>query len=350
MPGAIVEDPAEIGVGLRLQRRDGAVALPSQLDVGHVVSPVCRSGVVLAPRLLPLDRPPDLLGQSRHQHVLVVQEDLRAEAAADVGRDATHLRLRDPEDEGCHQQAHDVWVLRAHPDRVLACRRLVCGGRATDLHRVGDKPLVDQPLLDNDLGLFERSVSRLRVSDGPVHRDIAGRVLVQLERTFRGRVLDVDDDVERLPVDVDQLAGVLGRGLALCHYGGDAGAGEGDAVDLECARGVDEVLHAAGLPGARKRRQMLEVLAGEDGDHAGGRLGRRRVDALDPGVRVRRTQDRHVGHPGQLEIVEVLGRARDQARVFDPPDGLTDERSGCLCSGRHRATSAASWTARTMFS
>ena len=30
-------------------------------------------------------------------------------------------------------------------------------------------------------------------------------------------------------------------------------------------------------------------------------------------------------HPRQLEIVEVLRRAGDQARVFHSPDGLADE-------------------------
>jgi hypothetical protein len=69
-------------------------------------------------------------------------------------------------------------------------------------------------------------------------------------------------------------------------------------VDLERSRRVDEVLDAARLPGTRERRQVLEVLPGEDGDHARVGGGLRRVDARDPGVRVRRAQDRHVGHSG----------------------------------------------------
>jgi hypothetical protein len=307
-------------------------------------------GVVLAPRLHPLDRPTDLLGQGGHEHVLVVEVDLRAEAAADVERDAAHLRLRDPEYECRHQQAHDVRVLRGHPDRVLARRRLVRGRSAANLYRGRDQPLVDEPLLHDDLRFGQRLVGRLCVTDRPVHRDVAGCVLVQLDRTFGGCLLDVDDDVERLPVDVDQLERVLGRVLALGHDCGDAGACKRDAIDLERPRRVDEVLDAARLPRARQRGQVLEVLAGEDGDYARRRCRLRRVDALDAGVRVGRAQDRHVGHPRQLEIVEVLGGAGDQARVLDAPDRLADELRGCLRSGRHRATSAASWTARTMFS
>ena len=88
---------------------------------------------------------------------------------------------------------------------------------------------------------------------------------------FGRRLLDVDDDVERLLLDLDQLERVLGRVLALRHDGGDAGARERDAVDLERPRRVDEVLDAARLPRAREGGQVLEVLAGEDGDNAGQR-------------------------------------------------------------------------------
>ena len=175
---------------------------------------------------------------------------------------------------------------------------------------------------------------------------------MQLERAVRGRLLGVDDHVERLVVDVDQRECVLGRVAGLGHDRGDARARERDAVDLERPRRVDEVLDAARLPCARQRRQLLEVLAGEDGDDARGLRGLRRVDALDPRVREGRAQDRDVRHPGQLEVVEVLRRAGDQARVLDALDGLADEPGGCL-DGRHAVTSttfAASWTAWTMFS
>jgi len=261
-----------------------------------------------------------------------------------------HLRLRDPEHERRHQQAHDVRVLRGHPDRVLARRRLVGGRRAANLNRGRDQPLVDEPLLDHDLRLAECLIGRVRVAYRPIHDDVAGCVLVQLDRTLGNRLFDVDDDVERLPVDFDQLERILGRVLALGHDRGDTGAGEGDAIDLERPRRVDEVLDTPRLPRARQRRQVLEVLSGEDGDDTRSGGGLRRVDALDPGMRVRGAEDRHLGHPRQLEIVEVLRGAGDQARVLDTPDGLADELGGCFRSRRHRATSAASWTARTMFS
>ena len=150
------QDAAQVGVRLRLERRDRAVALRADLEVGDVVAAVRRGHVVLAPRLDPLDRPADLCGERGHEHVLVVEVDLRPEAAADVRRDAAHLRLGDAEDERGHQQAHDVRRLRGHPDRVLAGRRLVLRRRAAGLHRRRDQALVDEALLDHDLGLGQR--------------------------------------------------------------------------------------------------------------------------------------------------------------------------------------------------
>ena len=102
---------------------------------------------------------------------------------------------------------------------------------------------------------------------------------MELRRALGRRLLHVDDDVERLVVDLDQPERVLGRVLALRHDGGDTGAGERDPVDLEHARRVDEVLDAAGLPRARQGGEVLEVLAGEDGDDAWSGSRPRRVDA-----------------------------------------------------------------------
>jgi hypothetical protein len=78
-------------------------------------------------------------------------------------------------------------------------------------------------------------------------------VLVQLERAFGHSLLGVHYHVERLPVDLDQLERVLGGVRALGDYGRDTRAGEGDPVELQRPRRVDEVLDTAGLPRARKR-------------------------------------------------------------------------------------------------
>ena len=93
-----------------------------------------------------------------------------------------------------------------------------------------------------------------------------------------GRLFDVDDDVERLVLDLDQRERVLGRVLALGHDGRDAGAGERDPVDLEHARRVDEVLDAAGLPRARQAGRSSKSLPVKTATTPGARGRLRRVD------------------------------------------------------------------------
>ncbi len=177
---------------------------------------------------------------------------------------------------------------------------------------------------------------------------------MDLDGPLGDRALGVDVGLERLPVDVDQAERVLRRGLRLRHDRGDSRARERDAVDLERAGHGDEVLDAARLPRARQRREVLEVLAREDGDHARVRGRTRRVDPVDPRVRVRRAQDRDVRHPRQLEVVQVAGRAGDQARVLDALDRGPEDPGRRLGGGGHGyappPTPAASRTAATMFS
>jgi hypothetical protein len=57
----------------------------------------------------------------------------------------------------------------------------------------------------------------------------------------------------------------------------------------------------------------LEVLAGEDADHARRLGGGGGVDALDAGVRIGRAQEEGVGLPGQRDVVGVLALAGEEA-------------------------------------
>jgi hypothetical protein len=61
----------------------------------------------------------------------------------------------------------------------------------------------------------------------------------------------------------------------------------------------------------------LERLGGEHRDHARQRRCLGRVDRLDPGVGVRRAREVAVEHAGQLEVVDVVAPALDEADVLD---------------------------------
>ncbi len=158
---------------------------------------------------------------------------------------------------------------------------------------------------------------------GPLEDDVVRGVLVELRRARLGRLLGVDDRRQRLPLDVDRLERVgrlLGR---LGDDRGDALAGPLDAVGGQRARRVDVVLDAR--PRRRPARPSGSGLYGmsapvRTATTPGIALAARRVDRADVGVGVRAAQDRHVGHPGQLDVVEVAALAGDEAGILDPLD------------------------------
>ena len=92
----------------------------------------------------PFDAAVELFGAPGQAHVFGVQEDLGAEAAADVGCDHAHLVFGQAQYEGCHQQALDVRILVGHVQRVFLGRAVIAADRRTGLHRVGDQAVVHQ--------------------------------------------------------------------------------------------------------------------------------------------------------------------------------------------------------------
>ena len=269
--------------------------------------------VALASRLDPFDGPPtDQLACEHDQRHVRVAEDLGAEGAADVRADAPDLVLRDAGHERGQQQPLDVRRLAGHPDRVLVGARVVPADVAPDLHRVGDQPLVDDPLADRDLGIGEGGVGARLVAHVPLEHDVVGRVLVELRRAGLGRLLGIDHRRQRLPVDLDQLQRVDRLGRRLGHDGGHALAGPLDVVRRKGPRGVDVVgdpAGAAGRPG-HGQRVVRDVRADDDRDDTGRRLGRGDVDRTDVRVGVGTAEDGHVDHPRQLDVVEVAALAR----------------------------------------
>ena len=102
------ENAAQVRVRLRAERGDRAVVLRADLEIRDVIAAVRRRAVVLRAALDPLHRPSERLGERPDEHVLRIEKDLRAESATDLRRDAAHLRLGNAEDEGGHEEPHDM--------------------------------------------------------------------------------------------------------------------------------------------------------------------------------------------------------------------------------------------------
>jgi uncharacterized membrane protein len=106
---------------------------------------------------------------------------------------------------------------------------------------------------------------------------------------------------------------------------------------------------ALGLGDERRdrARELGQLRAREDRDHALDGARGPRVDARDVGVRVRAAHDREVEEAGETEIVEIAAAAGDEAPVLLALERLADERVGhragaevLRCSSRRRARSS----------
>jgi hypothetical protein len=164
-------------------------------------------------------------------------------------------------------------------------------------------------LLDHDVGLPEagRDVAAL------VYLHLAGDVasLVDLRGVRPERRLRIDDERVRLVLHLDQADVVLGRLLGVGGHRRDLLADVADDVREE-----DRVLEPGDVRGFG---------AAQDGPHAPERLGLRRVDPPDAGVRVGAAQHPGVELAGQPNVVGVLGAAGHLQVALDARDRLADD-------------------------
>ncbi len=150
---------AVIGQHVAAQARDPAVPGRREL-AGHVV--VAGEGgrrEVLDPVLDPLHRQAEHDRGDDRADVARIDADLVAEAAADVGRDDVDLGLGNAGQQRDHR-AHHVRRLEGAPDRELALHLVHRGDAGAGLERAGVHALVDDHLLDRDLGAGEGALGR----------------------------------------------------------------------------------------------------------------------------------------------------------------------------------------------
>ena len=308
------EERAVVGVGVHPEAEDLAVAaqrhLALEVDVAREPGRDEVAGLVLDPldRALEQDR-----GQDRAD-VARVDRHLVAEAAADVGRDDPDHLLGDL---GHHRDRgpDDVRRLAGHVDRELAGGPVEVGDRAAALDRRRVAARVVQLQLGDHVGPLEGPVGARLVADLPVVDDVVGLVdlVVADHRRVRGQPLPrVHDDRQRLVVDVDQLARVLGDVRVVGDDAGHLLALEAHLVGREHRLGV---IGERGHPGEVPGRHHL---AGQHQADAGQRPRPAGVDRLDARVRQRAAQDLHVQHAREHHVVGVVALAPDEAVVLDP--------------------------------
>ena len=281
----------------------------------------------------PLDRPADPRRRPADHRLVVVAEDLAAEAAAHVRRDDAQLVLGNAQHEGRQDEAQHVRVLRRRPQRVVARALVVLRRRGARLHGVGDQAVVDEVELGDVRGLGERGIDIGLHADFPVVDQVARRLGMDLGRALVERLGEIDVGGLHVVVDLDRLGGVLGLVVAVGHDHGDRVADIAHRIDRHHRmrrRLVRLAVLVLDHPAADQAADLGvdQVLAGEDLDHARHLLGRRGVDALDLGVGVRRTQEVGVGRARERQIVDIAAGSGQEALVFRPKNAGADSGGG----------------------
>ncbi len=174
----------------------------------------------------PFHRTADLLRGPQRHHLFGIDEDLRAEAAADVGGDHAQLVLGGDVVERRQHEAGDVRVLRGRVEREVLFRRVIIGDRRARLHRVRGEAVVGDVELDHIGGLGEGGIGRALVADHPVIDLVAGRFGVKLRRARLDRGADVGDRRQLFVIDDHGLGRVARQVLGLGDHDRDGLADE----------------------------------------------------------------------------------------------------------------------------
>ena len=133
---------AEIRDRAHAEPKHVAVGVERELGVSHVIASLRVGEETLTTCRRPLHRASNLFRRPCQYALLGIDEDLGAEAAADIGRDDAELVLGDAEDERAHDEPMDVRILRRDPQRqVIRAPVIARQGRAR-LHGDGGEALV----------------------------------------------------------------------------------------------------------------------------------------------------------------------------------------------------------------
>ena len=365
---------AVVGEHVHVDGEDLAVLRRRDLRLHVVVAGERRRHEVLAAVLHPLHRLAGDDGADDREDVAGVDADLVAEAAADIGADDADLVLRQARHHRV-DRAVGVGRLARRVHRELAGDLVEVRDRAAGLHRRRVHARVEDVLLDDDAvrigrGGGERCLRGLLVARLPrlvavhVGDAVVGLALVVADDGGVGveRLLRIHHRRQRVVVDVDELERVLRDVPALGDDVGDLLALEAHLVGGQDGLGVvRQRRHPREVVTEQRRpRDALEGLAGDDGNDARQRLGSRRVDRVDAGVREGAAQDGAVQHAGQVDVIDVVALAPHEALVLHAlhraePDGVAGCADRNVLDGGHAFTSlvaglsAAHWMDATMF-
>ena len=310
------------------QGEDAPVGVHGDFHVVDLTALLVGGQEVLVAVLDPLHGPAQVEGGERDQDFLrVEQHDLRAEAAAGVGRDHLHAKLGKA--EHARQPILDgEGRLGGVPDAQEARARLVLRRHPAALDGASAAPLDDEAFAQDVRRAAEGAVG---IADGlrELCRPVGGDVGVDAGGVGSERGLGIDDGGHRLVLHVDEGRGILGQVATVRHHEGHRFADESNLVHGQGA------LRARVREGGMRDQErpglvpLSEVAGREHEVHAGEATGPRGVDTDEPGPRVRAAQDRAVEDAGRPHVVHEAPEPAEESRI--------------LAAGHARANHAPRW-------
>ena len=175
---------AEIGDRLHRHADDLVVRVEAELGMGDVIAAMRVGDEGFRTVRGPFHRTRDLLRGPQAHDLFRIDEDLRAEAAADIRRDHPQLVLGRNPDKGRDHQPRHMRILAGGPEREMLPARIVFGDRRARLDRIRHQAIVDEVEPRDVLRGLHRGVIGRRIADMPVVDGVVRRDLVNLRRAL----------------------------------------------------------------------------------------------------------------------------------------------------------------------
>ncbi len=155
-------------------------------------------------------------------------------------------------------------------------------------------------------------------------RNVGAMFGEELRCISASRDLGVDQDGQRLEVELDQLGGIGGLTRAVRNDQGHRLAHKANAL-----RGKRRSRKGGGHHWKADAIRQAQVGAGQHRHHARRCCGRLDVQRADPGVSQGRPHESYVEATFGLHVVDVVTGARHEARILAPSHCVAEDRARC---------------------
>ena len=323
--GTVLRDiRAQIGDEIDPHAKETVICVHRHLGCHHIVAPLGVGEEMFGAVTRPFDRTAQPFCGFEHQRMFAIDEGLRPEAAAHVGRDDAELFAFDAEHLAGEDIAHRVHALRAGRQYEPVLVGAPFADRRPRLHVVADQPVVDEFDACDRLGVGESRIGLDAIAhfigEGLVGAELGphqGRPGIQRGACSGGCLLPVI-------LDLDQFGSVLRKRPALRHDERDGvpdivhtiPAEDGD-VARRRALAVRLLLHHPRL----ERSEVGDILPCQNQVHTGRLSGGIGQYAGDPCLRNRRSQHEAVKQTFRRYVVRIPALTGNEGLVFQAQDG-----------------------------